>query len=276
MFCITRSKFLLGLAIPFGAVAAQAQVTGGITSSAFGWEDGRREQALAAVLQVAPARWLMLGTVPTLLRAQSSPSADSRTGFGDLPVYAALVHAGSGPSRPTIAVTGSASLPTGDSERGLGRGVSVVSGEVALGVDPAPGLTVRAGGARLLRVAGESPGAVPTSTIFGDVVLGSGSPTSLSLGAFGELRGEAGQTYEPGRGISGAIAHTLRSGPTLLLGAGHSLAGPGPAWSFSIGFGTAFGGVAPIGATAPASRATGGVPHSGGRLTPALCGITGC
>jgi hypothetical protein len=218
----------------------------------------------------------MFGAVPTLLRAQSSPSAEARTGFADLPVYAALVHAGGGPSRPTLAVTALASIPTGDSERGLGRGASAFSGELALGIDPAPGLTVRAGGARLVRVAGESPHGIATSTLFGDVVLGSGSSTSLSLGAFGELRGEAAAAYETARGINGAVAHTLRSGPTLVLGVGHALAGDGPAWSFSLGIGTAFGGVSPVGATAPVSAASGGLPRSGRRIASPLCGITGC
>lgn len=266
---------MLLFALPLGTAAAQATVTGGITSAAFGWEDGRREQALGAVLQVAPARWLVLGAVPTLLRAQSSPAEDARTGFADLPVYAALVHAGSGAARPAVALTGVLSVPTGDRGRGLGRGASVFSGELAFGIDPVPGLTVRAGGARLLRIAGQAPHGIATSTIFGDVVLGSGSLTSLTLGAFDELRGDAPSDYEPARGVSAAIAHTLRSGPTVILGAGRSIAGVGPAWSFSLGIGTAFGGVAPVGATAPLSRGAAGLPRSRGGLT-SLCSITGC
>ena len=266
---------LLLFALPLGTVAAQAKVTGGLTSAAFGWEDGRREQALGAVLQVSPAPWLVLGAVPTLLRAQSSPAGDSRTGFADLPVYAALVHAGSGAARPAVALTGVLSVPTGDRERGLGRGASVFSGELAFGIDPMPGLTVRAGGARLLRIAGQTPHGTATSTLFGDVVLGSGSLTNLTLGAFGELRGDAPSAYEPARGVSAAIAHTLRSGPTVMLGAGRSIAGVGPAWSFSLGIGTAFGGVAPVGATAPLSRGAAGLPRSRGGL-PTLCSVTGC
>jgi hypothetical protein len=276
MYRLTRSAYLIVVTLPLGSIALEAQVAGGVTAGAFTWEDGRREQALGTVFQVAPARWLLLGAVPTLLRVQSSPAADPRFGVGDLPVYAALVHAGRGATRPTLALTASASLPTGDSDRGLGRGVSVVSSELAAGIDPAPGLTLRAGGARLLRVAGESPQGLATSTIFGDVVVGSGAQTSISLGAFGELRGDAPAVYEPARGMSAAIAHTLRSGPTVVLGAGRSLAGVGPTWSFSLGIGTAFAGVAPVGATAPVSRATGGLPRGGRSLTPPLCAIAAC
>lgn len=273
---ITRLAIVLAITLPFAEVAAQANVTGGVMSGAFHWDDGRREEALGAVLQIAPTRWLLLGAVPTLLRARSSPSAEARLGFADLPVYAALVHVGGGALRPTMALTGTVSVPTGDREAGLGRGASVVSGELALGLDPAPGLTVRGGAARLLRVAGESPRGIATSTLFGDVVLGSGSPTNLSFGAFGELRGDAPDSYEPARGLSGAIAHTLRSGPTLLLGVGRALAGVGPTWSFSLGIGTAFGGVTPVGATAPLSRTTGGLTRPNGGIAPVLCGIAGC
>ena len=276
MHRLTRSAHLIAVTLSLGSIALEAQVTGGVTAGAFTWEDGRREQAIGTVFQAAPARWLLLGAVPTVLRAQSSPAADPRFGVGDLPLYIALVHAGRGASRPTLALTASASLPTGDRDRGLGRGVSVVSSELAAGIDPAPGLTLRAGGARLLRVGGEPPQGLATSTIFGDIVVGSGSQTSMSLGAFGELRGDAAAAYDPARGVSASIAHTLRSGPTVVLGAGRSLAGVGPTWSFSLGIGTAFAGVAPVGATAPVSRATGGLPRGGRSLTPPLCAIAAC
>ncbi|HSJ63348.1 MAG TPA: hypothetical protein VK922_05495 [Gemmatimonadaceae bacterium] len=264
----------LAAALAFAAPHAHAQLSSGITAAAFSWEEGHREQALAAVLQVAPTPWLLLGAVPTVLRVQRAPGAQSQFGLADLPVYAAVFHSGRSLARPTIAVTGSASVPTGDQSRGLGRGFSLMSAELALAADPAPGLTIRGGAARLLRVGGDAPRGLSTTTLFGDVVLGSRSLTSLALGGYGELAGEAPAGYETARGLTATLAHTLRGGTTLVLGAGRTVAGSGPNWSFSLGIGTAFGGVSPVGATAPV--VSGGVPRTVGSGPSPLCAIARC
>jgi hypothetical protein len=206
---------------------------------------------------------------------QHAPGSQSQFGLADLPVYAAVVHSGRSSARPTLAVTGSASLPTGDDSRGLGRGLSLVSAELALAADPAPGLTMRGGAARLLRVGGEAPRGMVTTTLFGDVVFGSRSLTSLALGGYGELAGEAPAGYETARGLTATLARTLRGGATLMLGAGRTVAGSGPDWTISLGIGTAFGGVSPVGATAPVVSG-GGLPRTVGSGPSPLCAIARC
>lgn len=266
-------------AAPLAAAAQGGATSFGLTGSAFSWEDGRREQALGAVFQLQPTPWLVLGATPAMLRAEVPGTGESRVGFADLPVYAGVVHASAEGLRPMMAVSASASFPTGDEDRGLGRGVTLVGGDAVLGFSPLTALTLRGGASRLLLVDGEAPSGGSTTALFGDVVLATGLRTNLSVGMAAELQGDAPSGYETMRALNAALVHTLSSGASLVLGAGHSLRGNGPDWSFSIGLGTAFGGVAPIGATSPAARTTGGLARPGtgplGAVRPPLCGVTG-
>lgn len=254
----------LALGAAWRAAGAQpAPLAAGVTAASFSWQDGRREQALAAVVQGAPTPWLVLGATPTLLRA-AGPAGESRTGFADLPVFAGVTAPLALPMRPQLALAGVASLPTGDVERGLGRGAALASAEATLALSPLPALTVRAGGSRLVRDGGLLPDEAPRTAAFGDVVLALGARTNASVGFAGEVDGRGAWREARARSMSAAVVRAIAGRTMLLVSGGRTLAGAGPAWSLSIGLGSAFGGVSPVGATSVRGRLpTGSTPTSG-------------
>jgi hypothetical protein len=249
-----------------GAGAQASTVSYGVTAAAFGWEDGHQEQALGAIIQLTPTRWLALGASPTLLRVSGVDGSESRFGITDLPVYAGVFHSFNAPWRPTLGFAGVASLPTGDADQGLGRGKSLLSAQGVLAISPLSALTLRAGGSRLLRVGGSSPSGIPTTSLFGDVVLLASARTNLSVGYAAQLRGDAPPTYDPARAINAAMVHSLFGPVVLGVSAGRTIQGMGPRWSFAVGIGTAFAGLSPVGATSPSARSAGGMTNPSGAL----------
>ncbi|HEU4586184.1 MAG TPA: hypothetical protein VFR95_10560 [Gemmatimonadaceae bacterium] len=257
---------LLG-SVAASRVAAQSPIASyGVTAAAFEWRDGHQEQALGAIVQLTPTHWLTLGASPTLLRVTGVDGSESQFGVTDLPVYAGVVHTFAAPWRPTIGVAGVASLPTGDAERGLGRGKSLLSAQGALAVSPFSAVALRAGASRLLRVGDAAPSGAPTTSLFGDVVLLAGARTNLSVGYATELRGDAPSTYEPARAVNAAMVHSLFGPVVLGMSAGKTVQGMGPRWSFAVGIGTAFAGLSPVGATSPSARGAGGMTNPSGAL----------
>ena len=256
-----------------GAEAQSSTVSYGVTAAAFGWQDGHQEQALGAIIQLTPTRWLSLGASPTLLRVIGVDGSESRFGITDLPVYAGVFHSFEAPWRPTLGFAGVASLPTGDADQGLGRGKSLVSAQGVFAISPLSALTLRAGGSRLLRVGDSAPSGMPTTSLFGDAVLLASARTNLSVGYAMELRGEAPATYDPARAINAAMVHSLFGPVVLGVSAGRTIQGMGPRWSFAVGIGTAFAGLSPVGATSPSARGAGGMTKPSGAL-PAIGGAS--
>ncbi|HEX6536940.1 MAG TPA: hypothetical protein VF041_20310 [Gemmatimonadaceae bacterium] len=277
---ILSAAALLGaVALPARAQSGPGPVAVGISAAAFDWTGGHAEQALGAIVQLAPTPWLVLGANPTLLRVSDPRAGDAQAGFGDLPAYAGLTHQWNAPWQPVLGVAGVVTFPTGDASRGLGRGESLVSAEGALALSPLSVLTVRGGASRLLRVGGERPTGVATTALFGDAVLLAGARSNVSIGYALELRGDAPATYDPARAISATLVHALAGQTALTLSAARTLRGAGPTWSFAIGIGSAFSGLSPVGATSPAARSSGGSMREGpGKLLPVgvpTCGLGG-
>jgi hypothetical protein len=265
--CLATAAAAALLAVSTSGATAQSSIASyGVTAAAFGWQDGHQEQALGAIIQLTPTRWLALGASPTLLRVTGVGGSESRFGITDLPVYAGVVHSFAAPWRPTLGFAGVASLPTGDADKGLGRGKSLVSAQGALALSPLSMITLRAGGSRLLRVGDSAPSGIPTTSLFGDVVLLASAHTNLSVGYGMELRGDAPSTYDPARAINAAMVHSLFGPVVLGLSAGRTLQGAGPRWSFAVGIGTAFAGLSPVGATSPSARGAGGMTSPSGAL----------
>ena len=265
--CLATAAAAALMAVSTSGATAQSSIASyGVTAAAFGWQDGHQEQALGAIIQLTPTRWLALGASPTLLRVTGVDGSESRFGVTDLPVYAGVVHTFAAPWRPTFGFAGVASLPTGDADKGLGRGKSLVSAQGALALSPLSMITLRAGGSRLLRVGDSAPSGIPTTSLFGDVVLLASAHTNLSVGYGMELRGDAPSTYDPARAINAAMVHSLFGPVVLGLSAGRTLQGAGPRWSFAVGIGTAFAGLSPVGATSPSARGAGGMTSPSGAL----------
>ena len=270
----------LALGAAFHAAGAQpAPLAAGVTAASFSWKDGRREQAVAAVVQASPTPWLALGATPTFLRAESTDGA-ARAGLADLPVFAGVTAPLALPMRPQLGVAGVASFPTGDAERGLGRGVALVSAEATLALSPLPALTVRAGGSRLVRDGGLLPDEAPRTAAFGDAVLALGARTNASVGVAGEVDGDGAWRAARARTVNAAIVRAVAGRTMLLVTGSRTLEGVGPAWSLSLGVGTAFGGVSPVGATSVRGRLPAGTTPTSGTGQPlgpaqggAVCGL---
>ncbi len=273
--------FALAATVIGGAwTTAHAQsATFGASAASFHFDNGTDEQALGGIVQVAPTHWLVLGAVPTLLRVSASPGSDAVRGIADLPLYAGVAHALALPWHPVLGATGVVSLPTGDSARGLGSGASVFGAEGSVSLAPLPVLALRAGAARVLRVGGEPTQGVPTTTLFGDAVLLSSARTNVGVGLAAELPGNAPTTYTPARSVSATVVHTLFGSTALMMSAARTMRGAGQGWSFALGFGSAFAGLSPVGATSPGARSVGGLSRPGaGALAPLsrpLCGVAG-
>ena len=128
--CIaTAAAAALLVTVSPGAGAQSSTVSYGVTAAAFGFQDGHQEQALGAIIQLTPTRWLSLGASPTLLRVSAVDGSESRFGITDLPVYAGVFHSFDAPWRPTLGFAGVASLPTGDA-------LAFASVVRAIGIEP--------------------------------------------------------------------------------------------------------------------------------------------
>ena len=269
-----------GLVLAACATTLRAQSSGlavGATAASSTWDDGRREQALATVVQLAPAPWLVLGATPTVLRAQGTDGAAARVGFADLPVFAGITHAIALPLRPTLAVAGVASLPTGDTAQGLGRGTTLVSAEGTLALSPLRALTLRGGGARLVRDGGLLPAGAPRTTLFGDAVVSLGGRANASAGWAAEVDAAHDAPWPPARTVNAALVQAIAGSTSLVVSGARTLRGTGPTWSVAIGIGSAFGGVSPVGASSVRGRAPAGTSPTGGQsLLPIGRSAPGC
>ena len=275
---------IAGLVFAAYATSLRAQSSGlavGATAASFTWDDGRREQAVATVVQLAPAPWLVLGATPTVLRAQETDGAAARIGFADLPVFAGITRTIALPLRPTLAVAGVASLPTGDTAQGLGRGTTLVSTDGTLALSSLRVLTLRGGGARLVRDGGLLPAGAARTTLFGDAVLTLAGRTNISAGWAGDVDAAPDAPWPAARTVNAALVHAIAGSTSLLVSGARTLRGTGPAWSIAVGIGSAFGGVSPVGASSVRGRAPSGTSPTGGQsLLPfdrnaPSCGLLG-
>ena len=98
--CLATAAAAALLTVSTSSAVAQSSIASyGVTAAAFGWQDGHQEQALGAIIQLTPTRWLALGASPTLLRVTGVNGSESRFGVTDLPVYAGVVHSFAAPWR---------------------------------------------------------------------------------------------------------------------------------------------------------------------------------
>lgn len=257
--------------------ATPPRIAFGLSTGAFGWSDGQRQEALGAVVQLRPLSWLVVGANPSVVRAAGTGGQPARTGLADLPLFAgASARLGSLPWSPSLGVAAVAVLPVGDSASGFGSGETSTSAELVAGVTPLPALTVRAGASRVLRSSARQAVGAPATALAADATISLGSRTTIGAGWAAEL-GRGDSSYVPARTVSGTVTFALHGWTALMLGAGHTLRGAGPQWMLTIGIGSAFAGLSPVGITSPLDRASGGVPQHGslGGVGGTLCRLGG-
>lgn len=242
--------------------ARPPHVAYGTTAGAMSWADGHGEEALGGLLQLQPREWLVLSANPGFVRATDSTGLGARSGLADLPLGAGVEHAfAKARWHPSAGVSGIVSLPTGDASAGLGAGRTTLSAEAALGIEPVDGLDLRLGAWHGLSSAAGSGVGQGGSSLSGEASYGVLDRLEATLLYDAELGAGGDSTYAPARIVGGGLAFALAGPLTLTMQGTHAVAGDGPRWALSVGVGTAFAGLSPIGATSPLSRVRGAFSH---------------
>jgi hypothetical protein len=240
------------------------RVSYGTSLGGMSFADGHSAEALKGVLQFQATPWLVLSTEPALVRASDTTGTSAQSGFTDLPLSVGVSHSFAHAAwHPSLGLSGIVSLPTGDATVGLGTGQTELAADAAVGVAPRDGLDLRVGAWRGLSSGIAGTGLAGTS-LEGEASYDVGGHASVNM-MYGAELGASDSTYTPGKTLGGGMTYALRGPLTMTIQGVHTLSGDGPRWGMSIGFGTAFAGLSPVGATSPLSRMRGAFGGGSGR-----------
>lgn len=233
-------------ALLFGAAAGSAKLS-----------DLRSERALATIFAVQPRPGITLSVSPTFIRAtvDSGGTSATSTGFGDLPLGLGLEREISTAWSPDFAAALGVTLPTGNTQCGLGSGQTSVGLDLGAGVSPVDPLHLSLGASHgLSGLSTQSALNAPHATslsVEASVDISTGWSASLSFsGDFGTVDSTQALSRDLGFGASHALGKRL----TVVLDGSAGLRPGSPKWAVSLGIGTAYSGVSPVGAEAPFRR----------------------
>ncbi len=232
--------------------SAQSAFAYGIIGGAASLRDSGSMQAMSVLLEYKPMPWLTLSANPSFDRVTVQPStggSTSSSGLTDLPVGVAASHElPDAPLSPTVGAGIELSLPLGNSSNGLGSGQTSVAGDLGLGVSPTDNVSLD------LNVWHPFTGAGVNS------VLDASRATSLGLeGGYDwseRLTTSVGYSADVGPADSGvARPQSIAAGfvlafakpLALTVDGAHGVTNGAPRWLVSVGIGTAFSGVNPVG-----------------------------
>ncbi len=220
-------------------------VATGVTLGAMRFSGGRTEHAMSVLLLVRPLSWLQLSTAPGY--ARTNLGTTSATGLTDIPFGAMALHSFQDVTwSPSLSGGLSSTISPGHSTAVLGLGQSAVEGSAGVGVSPTDELDLSLSGSHPLTANS-----------------GNGSLSLESASSFGRTTGSLGFSTEIGRADSAAVlsrsvaagvAYSLSGPLTLTVDASHGLTSGAPVWTLSVGMGTAFAGVSPLGPNSALKR----------------------
>jgi hypothetical protein len=260
----TIAILLLGTA----PVAAQSPVGLGVTLGAARLSDARTEQAVTGVIQLRPRPWLALSAIPTLIRVSDDTAGTNSTsrGLGDLPLIAGAT--ATLPSRwaPTIGGALIVSLPTGNSNCGLGSGQTTVGIDGGVGIAATANLRLSADASRNLSgLAGQTSFTPSQATSLRLEAAADVAPRwTLGLSAGMDV-GTADSTQALSRVAAVGITHAIAGALALTVDASHGLTTASPRWVVSVGLGTVFSGISPVSPTSPLRRLKNSFGSTGSR-----------
>lgn len=238
------------------------RLTYGTTVGALTRADGYGEEALDALLQLQPREWLVIGATPGFARVTDSSGVSARSGLTDLPLSVGVQHEfARADLHPSVGLAGVVALPTGNAQEGLGAGHAALSAEASVGVAPRDGLDLRLGAWHGFSSAAGSGVGQGGSSLSGEASYQLAERLEGNVLFDAELGARGDSTYAPARVLGGGAAFSISGPLTLTLQGTHAVAGDGPRWALSVGIGTAFAGISPIGATSPLSRIRGAFAH---------------
>jgi hypothetical protein len=254
----------------------------GVTGGYFRFDASHSEQALSAVLQWQPIAWLTLTAAPAWARLQqdsligSAIQSRSVSGVTDVPLSAGVTHSFTDVSwSPSFSVGMSATLATGDSAQGLGVGQTLWGATLGVGLSPVDRVSM------FLMVGRGLNGVKRDSLVGGTRVRYEEDPASyldvetsysLSKRVTANVSGSADLgNVSPGdarySSLAGGLAVQLAGPLTLTMDGSRGLSTYSGTWSFSVGVGTAFAGLNPVGAASQLFRLRGGSDRGGASPT---------
>ena len=228
----------------------------GIAAGALRLDGGRTDQVVSAVLQLQPTSWLTLSAAPGFGRSTVSASAAgsavpqrsvTSSGLTDIPLSASVWHGFNAMTwSPSVGASLLGTISTGDSSSGLGLGRSAMDADFIVSAQPLDQMNFSLGLLQPLSAASGN-GAVSVESAF---FLGRSTATI----SFSNEVGSADSSYALARSVGAGIAYSVAGPLTITLDGSHGLTSGAPGWSVSLGFGTAFAGISPVGATSPFRR----------------------
>jgi hypothetical protein len=246
---------VLAVAVPAAAQEASRAsiVTAGLTAGAMRFKGGFTEDVLTGVLQVQPHPWLTLGVAPTAARV-APPDSTAYSGFGDLPLSLGLTRQFPGRASPAVGAAVEVTLPTGTTTGGIGSRDPGWAADVGAGFAPRPG-------SYLFFNAGQSltPARLGFPRSVESTSVGADGSFKLSdrLTATASLAADVARsdTLAPLTRTAGAgLGFGLGGAARLMVDGSVGLNDQSPQWQLSIGLGTAFSGLSPVGLGNPFER----------------------
>jgi hypothetical protein len=217
----------------------------GFGAGAIRFSDGRTESAITATLEYSPNSWLTFTAAPGFGRM--SRAGASTTGPTDVPLTAGASYALSDVRwSPSISGSLYSNVSIGDSTSAVGLGRTVFGASGALSGWATERLNVAIAASRPLAANGGNA-SVDLESAYS---LGVATTT---LGFSSEM-GRADSAATLARSVAGGLAIAVDGPLTLTIDASHGLTTGAPSWAFSVGLGTAFAGVSPIGPSSPLRR----------------------
>jgi hypothetical protein len=254
--CLVPALALSAFASPARAQATESSpmLTAGLSAGVMRFRSGLQREVLSGALQYRPTSWLTVGAAPTAVRVAPAGGA-AYAGVGDLPVTVGVSKPLAGAPAFSLGAGLVASLPVGNRSNDIG------SREVGWAMDLAAGFAPRdrflfygsvsrdlagaRGGGAILSVRYTSLGA--------DAALGlSGRFTATASLAADAARSDslAPLVRTAGVGFTLRLVRDLQ----LIVDGGLGVNQDSPRWLLSIGVGTAYSGLSPVGLNNPGQR----------------------
>jgi len=216
---------------------AAPRFASGVTAGAMSFSGGRSEQAMSVLLEYRPVPWLFFSAAPGYGR--TTYGSFSSTGPTDIPLAAAARYSASAtPWSPAIIGSLSDMISTAQSGSTLGVGRNAIVAGAGLSIAPLNRTYLSADLSHPLTSASGNGSA----DVWISRSLGFATP---SLGYSAEI-GTADSAATLARSVAGGISFIVAGPLSLAIDGGHGLTSGAPRWTFSVSFGTAYGGISSV------------------------------
>lgn len=242
------AALLLGAADGAGAQA----VTWGAIGGAAGLRGDASMQAASALFEFKPLSWLTISANPAFDRVSvpsTTGSSVSSTGPTDLPIGVAASHEiSNAPLSPTLGAGLEVSLPTGNTSNGLGSGQTGFAGELGASISPTDNLSLDLN--LWHPFAGDGVNGAIDAPRATSIDLAAGYDWSerfnTSIGYSTDV-GPADSGAVLPQAIAAGFVWAFAKPLALTVNGAHGITSGAPRWLVSVGIGTAFSGINPVG-----------------------------